>query len=90
MSCSVCLGHSEADCPCCGTQYNVIDCPDCGGTGKGNFKVWDIIERHEVSCNQLEYMIAAEDENEAFDKSQRFCKLSCVCQRCNGEGVVMV
>ena len=88
MSCSVCLGYSSANCPCCGAQYEVIDCPDCKGTGEHDYTVWDVHLGLEVSCTKLAYLSAAGDEDTALERGQRYCKYSCVCKTCNGEGTI--
>ena len=88
MSCSVCAGYVGVDCPCCGSHANIITCPDCGGTGEGDYKVWDIHERIEVGCDRLTYLYSANTEDDAEERGQRYCKLSCVCQTCQGEGTL--
>lgn len=89
MSCTVCAGYSSQDCPCCGKGAGVTDCPDCGGTGEGAWKVWDIIDRVIVDCTEIAYQIACNDEDEAAVKGKRFCKLSDTCPTCRGTGQVM-
>ena len=88
MSCSVCAGYSSYNCPCCGGYTETIDCPDCGGTGEGNYTVWDVHNRREVSCTRLAYLLCADTEDDALERGQRYCKLSCVCKTCNGEGTI--
>lgn len=88
MSCSVCAGYVGVDCPCCGSHANVITCPDCGGTGEGDYKVFDVNTRMDVDCTRIEYMASADTEDEAEEKGLKYCKLSCVCQTCQGEGTL--
>lgn len=88
MSCSVCAGYNTYACPVCGPQCNVQTCPTCNGTGEADWKVFDIISREVVPCTELAYIYAAEDEDEAERKGQRYCKLSCECETCRGVGEV--
>ena len=87
MSCVVCAGYI-ADCPVCGKQVSMTDCPDCGGTGYGDWVVWDIIKMQEVSCTEQVYRSSAITEDDAIDRGQRYCRHSCTCKRCNGLGEI--
>lgn len=88
MSCSVCQGYSSHNCPCCREDVRMIICPDCNGTGKGNWKVWDIYERKEVECTEIAYLTAPEDEDVAHYLGKRYCRLSSICLTCKGEGEI--
>lgn len=88
MSCPVCAGHDTYNCPCCSEEVRMIDCPDCNGTGYGDWKVWDIIKREEVSCTETDYRYSARTEDEAIERGQRYCRLSCTCKTCRGEGMI--
>lgn len=88
MSCSVCQGYDSHKCPCCGDGLEVVGCPNCNGTGNADWMVFDIKERVAVPCIESAYLYAAEDEDEAEYLGKRYCKLSCECQTCKGEGLV--
>ena len=64
----------------------MITCPDCNGTGEGNWRVFDIKDRVFVDCTENAYLCAAEDEDTAEYLGKRYCRESCVCQTCKGEG----
>lgn len=89
MACSVCAGHDTYNCPCCGEEIRMIDCPDCNGTGKGGWKVWDIIDRVVVDCEEIAYLASPEDEDEAAYMGKRYCRYSDKCPTCHGEGQIL-
>lgn len=66
----------------------MITCPDCKGTGEGDWQVFDVISREFVDCTENAYLIAAENEDIAELRGQRYCKYSNVCQTCKGEGEI--
>lgn len=71
-------------------HMDVMNCPSCGGTGESFWMVWDVIDRQEQSVTEADYLRAAEDEDDAFLKGQRYCKLDCGCDTCKGVGSVFV
>lgn len=90
MSCAVCAGYSSQNCPCCGVEAQKVTCPDCKGTGYGDWTVFDIIKRVDVKCNEAQYRRAALSEDGAADRGERYCRASCTCQTCQGEGEIFV
>lgn len=90
MSCSVCAGYSSHDCPCCGTEPQKITCPACKGTGHGDWKVWDIIKRVEVTCNEIAYRTSPRNEDDAIRLGKRYCRYSCTCKTCGGDGEIVI
>ena len=86
--CEVCAGYSTYNCPVCGEQLRMKICPDCNGTGEGDWKVYDILDDVVLSVPKTVYDLAAEDEETAEQLQQRFCKESCVCQTCKGLGEI--
>lgn len=88
MSCSVCAGHDTYNCPCCSEEVNMIECPDCKGTGEGDYKVFDRIDRIAVRCDKIAYYYSPDDEDAASAMGRRYCRLSCTCQTCKGEGEI--
>lgn len=88
MSCSVCRGYDSDNCPCCGEDMDIIDCPNCNGTGEADWQVFDVKTRETVDCSEIAYHYAAEDEDEAEFLGKRYCRLSCECQTCKGNGSV--
>lgn len=69
-------------------HLEVIDCPHCGGTGEADWKVFDIRERTIIRCTEHAYICAAANEDEAEYLGKRYCKESCECQTCLGNGTV--
>lgn len=88
MSCSVCRGYDDTNCPCCGEDVRMITCPDCNGTGEGNWQLFNIITRKVVDCTRDEYLAAPIDEDMAFYLDKECCRLSCTCLTCKGEGEI--
>ena len=87
MSCEVCKGYTGVNCPVCGSGLYET-CPNCKGTGEGDWQVFDIYTREVIGCTENAYLIAADDEDIAESKGQRYCKFSDVCQTCKGDGVI--
>ena len=86
--CEVCEGYSNDKCPVCGGGAKMITCPDCKGTGEGNWKVFDVVSRMEVSCPELAYELAPDTEDQAIELGKRFCRVSNTCQTCKGVGEI--
>ena len=87
--CEVCAGYSAYKCPVCGKQQEKITCPDCKGTGEGDWRVYDILDDVILSVSKDVYCMAAEDEETAEQLKQRFCRYSCTCPTCKGEGDIL-
>lgn len=88
MSCEVCSGYSSHNCPVCGGNSSAITCPDCKGTGEGDWKVFDILQRMVINCSEIAYIYAADSEDEAELQGKRYCKESNICQKCGGAGEI--
>ena len=88
MSCEVCAGYDSYKCPVCGEQVRMVICPDCKGTGEGDWKVYDILDDVVLNVPKAVYYLAAEDQDTAEQLQQRFCRESCICPTCNGEGEI--
>ena len=84
--CEVCAGYSTYNCPVCGGDAGVIICPDCNGTGEGDWKVFDVVKRMVVNCPKLAYDLAPDSEDKAIEMGKRFCRESNICQTCKGVG----
>ena len=88
MSCEVCAGYSSYNCPVCGGDTKMITCPDCNGTGEGDWKVYDLVKNVVVKCPQLAYELAPDTEDKAEELGKRYCRESNVCQTCKGLGEI--
>ena len=86
MSCEVCAGYSTYNCPVCGEQARMMTCPDCNGTGEGDWKVFDVVKRMVINCPKLAYDLAPDSEDKAIEMGKRFCRESNICQTCKGVG----
>lgn len=89
MSCSVCAGYSSYNCPCCGEEVVMVDCPDCKGTGFAPYKAFHIHRREEVEVTELCWTLLPEDEDAAFDLGENYCQMPReTCRTCKGEGEI--
>lgn len=90
MSCEHCKGYSVSHCPVCGEgEIEKVTCPECGGTGHGPYLKFDMIERKDIEVSELEWSLLPEDEDEAEELGQRYCKQDLEeCWTCRGEGKV--
>lgn len=88
MSCEVCAGYSSYNCPVCGNVAKMITCPDCNGTGEGDWKVYDLVKNVVVKCPQLAYELAPDTEDKAAELGKRYCRESNTCKRCKGVGEI--
>lgn len=87
MSCDVCRGHSlSGECPCCGESQE--RCPDCNGTGK-RYQIFDVIDRELLFCDKDFYWSVAEDEDDAEERGERYCRVMMMCKTCGGTGYAL-
>lgn len=91
MSCDCCRGYSVSYCPVCGESITEeVTCPDCGGTGHGPYYKFDTIERRDIECSEEVYNLLPEDEDEAEEMGERYCKQDVeTCPTCRGDGVIV-
>ena len=85
MSCSVCAGYDDQNCPCCSEGPVLIPCPECTD-GYAYFA--GIVGRPEarVKVTKLAYMMLPYDEDDAKDLRQRYYQIDIeVCPVCEGE-----
>lgn len=88
MSCSVCAGHSSYNCPCCGEDVRMVDCPDCDGTGY-YFYAFNIQSRKCKRVTQSAYEILPVDEDDANGMSAIWCQGDILpCDTCKGDGEI--
>lgn len=89
MSCAVCAGHDTYNCPCCGDDVRMVECPDCGGTGMTPYKAFNIQSRKEVPVTRLTWLLIPKDEDEAESKGKRYCRAyRDICRTCGGLGEI--
>ena len=85
MSCSVCAGYDDHNCPCCGEGPILIPCPECTD-GYAYFA--GIVGQPEarVKVTKLAYMMLPYDEDDAKGMRQRYYQIDIeVCPVCEGE-----
>lgn len=88
MSCSVCAGYSDYNCPCCGEQVRMIECPDCEGIGSV-YLSFNIKTREFFKTTRLAYHILPENEDMAAYKGEHYCQGDVViCKSCHGLGII--
>lgn len=88
MSCSVCAGYSDQNCPCCGEDVRMTDCPDCEGRGFV-YLSFNIKTREFVKTTRTAYHILPENEDIALFKGENYCQGDIVnCKRCKSTGLV--
>ena len=88
MSCSICAGHSSYNCPCCGEEARMVDCPDCEGNGVVYY-AFHITERRFKKVTELAYTILPQDEDEARYMRGKWCQGDILkCPTCKGEGEI--
>lgn len=91
MSCSVCAGYSDYNCPCCGEGVRMKTCPDCHGSGYTPYMAFDVKYRRFVHVTEQAYNILPIDEDAAHDMGMRYCKVEIeVCPTCQGEGEIPI
>lgn len=87
MSCSVCAGYSSYNCPCCGEEVRMVDCPDCYNGHV--YWAFDTIKREFTQTTPLAYSILPIDEDDAKYSGKRYCQGSVeICRTCMGEGMI--
>lgn len=88
MACSVCAGYLDYNCPCCGKETVMVECPDCDGKGVYYF-AFDTMYRRSARVTELTYEILPDNEDEAKELNARWCK-GCieVCETCRGDGEI--
>ena len=88
MSCSVCAGYSSYNCPCCGEDVRMMECPDCGGNGV-RYLAFHITERRFKEVTELAFTILPQDEDEARYMRNKWCQGDIKrCPTCKGEGEI--
>lgn len=89
MSCSVCAGYDSYNCPCCGEDVRMIDCPECKGTGYEPYMAFNIRTRGMTEVTMLTWMLLPRDEEGAERRGTNYCRMPRErCGRCHGEGQV--
>lgn len=87
MSCSVCAGYSSYNCPCCGKDTRIIECPDCEN-GLRYYSI-DIKTGEEKQVTKAAYLILPFDEDDARQEKKRYYQGDIVkCRTCDGDGVI--
>lgn len=66
--------------------HNTVECPFCNGKPVAYYKL-NIDTRETVECTENEYYSLKDDEDEAYDAGDAYCRYEEVpCVFCNGEG----
>lgn len=88
MSCSVCEGHNDRNCPCCGEGVEMVECPDCLSEGD-IYLGFDMILRNYYRVTRHDYFDLPDNEDEAARIGKAVCKGEIdACSTCHGEGVI--
>lgn len=88
MSCSVCAGYSSYNCPCCGEDVRMMECPDCEGEGF-HYYAFDTQHRRFKKVAELAFTILPADEDVARSLGLRWCQgIVKKCPTCKGEGEI--
>lgn len=90
MSCSVCAGYDDHNCPCCGEGPVMIPCPECTD---GYAYYAGIVGQPEarVKVTKLAYMMLPYDEDDAKDLRQKYYQIDIkFCPVCEGEQEVRI
>ena len=87
MSCSVCAGYSDQNCPCCGMDVRMVECPDCEDGFE--YYAFNIKTRQMSRCDKITFMILPYDEDDARNEGKNYCQ-GCIepCRTCKGEGEI--
>ena len=87
MSCSVCAGYSSYNCPCCGEELRMVECPDCEAGVQ--FFSFNIKTRQFVKVTKVAFQILPFDEDDARHERKTYCQGDIrKCETCNGEGMI--
>lgn len=92
MSCSVCAGYSDHNCPCCGEEARMVECPDCGGMGTLPYLAFDMRTGTTYPVTEAAWMTLPEDKDEAEYMRKHTYKYGdggCECPTCHGEGEIL-
>lgn len=85
MSCAVCRGYVGVSCPECGSE--MVECPECHGTGEGPYYAFNIVTRKDVKCTKRAWHALPDDEDAAVAKGEHYCKQEHYdCPLCGGLG----
>lgn len=85
------MGINSSMCPVCGDyrEPEMVECPDCGGTGYSEYYAVNIDTNEETEVTQLVWDMIPKMESEARASRQRFIKGEReICPTCGGEGEV--
>ena len=89
MSCTVCAGYDDYNCPCCSEGPVLIPCPDCDDGYAYYAKVVGNPEA-KVKVTKTAYMIIPYDEYDAKAQKQRYYQGDIEeCPTCRGEQEVI-
>jgi DnaJ-class molecular chaperone len=89
MSCTVCRGYDTSKCPVCSEQLEVIECPECNGTGINHRLAFNIRTRQYVEVTPMTWEILPSDEDRAEAMGWNYCRTEENCPYCKGIGEVM-
>ena len=88
MSCSVCAGYSSDNCPCCSDNAQMVECPDCDGTGV-YYYAFNTSTRKMSRVTELVFSMLPVDEDDARDSNTVWCQGYVEpCSTCHGEGEI--
>ena len=90
MSCTVCSGYDTSRCPVCSEQMEVIECPECDGTGLNHRLAFNIKTRQYVEIDPTTWNILPATEEEAEFKGWNYCRAEEECQYCKGSGRIYI
>lgn len=84
MSCSVCAGYSDYNCPCCSEEPVMIPCPDCSDGYAYYASV--VGSTRQVRVTKSAYMVLPFDEDDAKAMRNRYYQGDIEeCPTCKGE-----
>lgn len=89
MACEVCMGINSSSCPVCGHEPEMIDCPDCKGTGHSEYWAVKVEDGEEIEVTETTWSCLPPTRAIALRMRQHYYQGPReVCQRCYGEGVI--
>lgn len=91
MSCSVCAGYSSHNCPVCGEEVRMVECPDCGGMGRLPYLAYDMRTGRVLPVTETTWVMLPEDKTEAESRRMHSFKYGdggCECPTCKGMGEI--